>query len=162
MDDNEHALVLLLADEEATQRLGSRLAGIVAPGLRIYLRGPLGAGKTTLVRALLHALGHAGRVKSPSYTLVEPYTISSLYLYHFDFYRFQDPNEWIDSGFRELFASDAICLVEWPDKAAGLLPNPDLSVAIAPDQKGRRLTISAGSPLGELCVSAMKLQAVVP
>lgn len=162
MHHNERTLHLQLDDEAATRQLGSQLAKRVAPGMRVYLHGPLGAGKTTLVRALLHALGHVGPVKSPSYALVEPYTISSLYLYHFDFYRFRDPNEWHDSGFRELFASPAICLVEWPDKARGLLPEPDLDINIethdiVPDHEGRRAVLTAGSPLGELCVSALSL-----
>ena len=124
--------------------------------MRIFLRGGLGAGKTTLVRGLLHALGHTGRVKSPSYTLVEPYTISSLYLYHFDFYRFRDPNEWTDAGFRELFASRAVCLVEWPEKAEGLLPHPDLDIQLAAWEQGRRAVLVAHSDSGEQCVSALK------
>ena len=171
MHHSERTLCVQLADEAATQRLGVQLAKQVAPGMRVYLNGPLGAGKTTLVRALLHTLGHVGRVKSPSYALVEPYTVSSLYLYHFDFYRFRDPNEWHDSGFRELFAGPAICLVEWPEKAQGLLPAPDLDIDItpsditpgdiapediAPDHQGRRAVLTAGSPLGEQCVSALR------
>ncbi len=176
MHHSERTLCVQLADEAATQRLGAQLAKRVASGMRVYLSGPLGAGKTTLVRALLHGLGHVGRVKSPSYALVEPYIISSLYLYHFDFYRFRDPNEWHDSGFRELFASPAICLVEWPDKAHGLLPEPDLAIDItpsditpsvitpgnitpddvAPHHQGRRAVLTAGSPLGEQCVSALR------
>lgn len=124
--------------------------------MHIFLRGELGAGKTTLVRGLLHALGHKGRVKSPSYALVEPYTISRLYLYHFDFYRFRDPNEWTDSGFRELFASRAVCLVEWPEKADGLLQHPDLDIHLAAWEQGRRAVLVALSDSGEQCVSALK------
>ena len=115
-----------MPDEAATARLGAKLAGALAPGLRIYLRGDLGAGKTTLARALLRALGFRGRVKSPSYALVELYSISSLDLYHFDFFRFGDPKEWSDAGFREYFHGDAVCLVEWPEKGGDVRPRPDL------------------------------------
>ncbi len=156
MHHSEHTLSLQLQDEAATKRLGTLLAPQLVPGMRIYLRGELGAGKTTLVRALLHARGHKGRVKSPSYALVEPYTISRLYLYHFDFYRFHDPNEWTDSGFRELFASRAVCLVEWPEKAGGLLPQPDLDIHLAAWGKGRRAVLIAHDDPGKRCVSALK------
>ena len=110
-------LTLRLSDEAATNALGAALAGTLAPGMVVWLDGDLGAGKTTLVRALLRALGHAGPVKSPTYTLVELYSVSSLYLYHFDFYRFNDPEEFDDAGLGEYFRKDAVCLVEWPDKA---------------------------------------------
>lgn len=156
MHHNEPVLQLQLADEAATMRLGKRLAELISPGMRIYLDGQLGAGKTTLVRALLHALGHTGRVKSPSYTLVESYTLSRLYLYHFDFYRFKDPNEWIDSGFREMFASQAACLVEWPDKALGLLPEADLEILIVVQGEGRLATLTGRSKAGQQCVSALR------
>jgi tRNA threonylcarbamoyladenosine biosynthesis protein TsaE len=158
MDHKEPAFCMPLPDEAATQQLGMSLAGQLTPGMRIYLTGQLGAGKTTLVRAMLNALGHAGRVKSPSYTLVESYTISRLYLYHFDFYRFKDPNEWIDSGFRDLFAGDAVCLVEWPEKALGFLPEPDLEISMAVESTGRCATLTAHSEPGKRCVSALKLQ----
>jgi tRNA threonylcarbamoyladenosine biosynthesis protein TsaE len=149
-------LHLHLPDLAATERLGALLAGVLRPGLKIYLSGDLGSGKTTLVRALLRAAGHAGRVKSPTYTLVELYVISKLYLYHFDFYRFRDPEEWQDAGFREHFDSPAICLVEWPEKAAGLLPPADLDIAIEINQSGRDITISANSASGENCLIALQ------
>jgi len=160
------ALHLHLPDLAATERLGAQLARVLRPGLKIYLRGDLGSGKTTLVRALLQTAGHAGRVKSPTYTLVELYVISKLYLYHFDFYRFRDPEEWLDAGFREYFDGAAVCLVEWPEKAAGLLPEADLEVAIAlpngPDGRsneqdsGRDITITATSAAGETCLTALQ------
>jgi tRNA threonylcarbamoyladenosine biosynthesis protein TsaE len=111
-----------LHDEAATQALGSALARSLSPGLTIYLIGELGAGKTTLTRALLYAAGHTGRVKSPTYTLVEPYTIllgdGAQRLLHFDLYRMQDAEEFLDAGFREEFDGKTICIVEWPQKAA--------------------------------------------
>jgi len=138
-----------LPDEAATARLGAALAAGVAPGRALYLRGDLGAGKTTLVRGLLRALGYAGRVKSPSYTLVEVYVLSSLNLYHFDFYRFKDRSEWINSGFRDYFNPDSICIVEWPERAEGLLAPPDLDLALAFSGPGREATITAHTAAGE-------------
>src|SRR5688572_19776887 len=112
---------LSLPAAEATERLGAALARGAEAGRVLHLRGELGAGKTTVVRGLLRALGYGGRVKSPTYTLVEPYAISKLHLYHFDFYRFKDRTEWLSSGFREYFNDAALCLVEWPERAGGLL-----------------------------------------
>ena len=111
-----------LPDEAATLALGALVARGLQPGLNIYLSGELGAGKTTFVRGLLRELGFEGRVKSPTYALVELYVISRLNLYHFDFYRFRDPEEWHEAGFRDLFSASNICLVEWPEKARDLLP----------------------------------------
>ena len=143
-----------MPDEAATSRLGARLAPLLQPGMRIYLSGELGSGKTALVRSILRALGHAGPVKSPSYALVEAYVISSLYLYHFDFYRFRSEAELTDAGFEELIDSQAVCLVEWPEKA-GQLPEPDIAIAFSPAGAGRRVTIEARSEAGERCVSAL-------
>ena len=128
----------------------------------VWLDGDLGAGKTTLVRALLRALGHAGPVKSPTYTLVELYSVSSLYLYHFDFYRFNDPEEFDDAGLGEYFRSDSICLVEWPDKAAGHVPHADLAVVfrfadVAPE-RGRVVELEARSAAGAQCLNAFRAQ----
>lgn len=132
--------------------LGAALAVGLKPGMVVYLIGELGAGKTTLARGILHALGVADRVKSPTYTLVEPYTISSLYLYHFDFYRLKYPNEWVDAGLREYFNSTALCLVEWPDKADGQLPAPDVTIEMAVAGDGRSITISAETEAGRNCL----------
>jgi tRNA threonylcarbamoyladenosine biosynthesis protein TsaE len=142
-----------LPDEAASIALAAKLAPCLSPGLVAYLEGDLGAGKTTLVRALLRALGHQGPVKSPTYTLVEVYVVSSLYWYHFDFYRFNHPEEFVDAGLGEYFRNDSVCLVEWPDKAAGFVPPPDLVVALGFEQDGRRVTLSARSPEGGQCLN---------
>jgi tRNA threonylcarbamoyladenosine biosynthesis protein TsaE len=140
---------LELADEAATLRLGAALAAGVAPGRVMHLSGELGSGKTSLVRGLLRALGHTGRVKSPTYPLVELYVVSRLHLYHFDFYRFKNRSEWLDSGFREHFNAQTACIVEWPERAGGLLPPPDLAVRLEIAGSGRRAWLSAASPRGE-------------
>lgn len=120
----------------------------VVPGRTLFLQGDLGTGKTTLVRGLLRALGYQGRVKSPTYPLVELYVVSRLHLYHFDFYRFKDQTEWLDSGFREYFDGRAACVVEWPERAAGLLALPDLSLRLEMAGPGRRAWLSAPTPAG--------------
>ncbi len=146
---------LFLPDEAATLALGAALAPRLEPGMVLALRGELGAGKTTLVRGLLRALGHAGRVKSPTYTLVEVYELSRLSLYHFDFYRFHDPSEWIEAGFRDMFSGRAVCLVEWPERARGQLPPADLDIALELTEPGRTATLTACSPAGERLLSAL-------
>ena len=122
------------------------------PGLRdahIDLHGPLGAGKTTFVRHLLCALGVQGRIKSPTYTVLEPYTLPGLDILHFDFYRFNHASEWDDAGFRDLFAQPGLKLCEWPERAAGRLPAADLQLHIEPlDGEARRVTLHAGSARG--------------
>ncbi len=145
-----------------TDALGIALAPLLQPGMVVFLRGDLGAGKTALARAILRALGFPGKVKSPTYTLVELYTVSRLSLYHFDFYRFNDAREWTDAGFREYFNPHSVCLVEWPEKAQGLLPVPDLSVSLetleiegAPDS-GRRAELTAGSAQGRTCLRELR------
>jgi tRNA threonylcarbamoyladenosine biosynthesis protein TsaE len=140
---------LELPDEAATLRLGAALSVGVAAGRTLYLSGELGSGKTTLVRGLLRALGHAGRVKSPSYPLVELYVVSSLNLYHFDFYRIKDQAEWQDSGFREYFNAQSACVVEWPERAGGQLPPPTLAILLEIAGSGRRATLTTGSPAGD-------------
>jgi tRNA threonylcarbamoyladenosine biosynthesis protein TsaE len=144
-----------LPDEAATLALGSRLASALAPGIAIWLRGNLGAGKTTLTRGLLRGLGFEGKVKSPTYTLVESYVISGLYLYHFDLYRFADPEEWEAAGFREYFNRDTVCLVEWPEKAEEMLPAPDLEIRLAVSGAGREAVLSAHTEQGEECLKKL-------
>ncbi len=145
-----------LPDESATLALGAALAATLEPGVAIHLSGGLGAGKTTLSRGMLRAMGYEGRVKSPTYTLVELYVISKLHLYHFDFYRFNDPEEWNDAGFRDLFNAANVCLVEWPERAGDLLPPPDLKVtlSVTPTQ-ARHALIQALTPRGQKLLQSL-------
>jgi len=152
---NHSALEFDLPDDAATRTLGACLAGALSPGLRIYLHGDLGAGKTTLVQGLLAALGYRGRVKSPTYTLLELYDISRLNLYHFDFYRFRDKNEWREAGFSDYFGGDGICLVEWPEKAGDDLPPPDLDITLDICGNARRAHVLAQSMAGILCCESL-------
>jgi tRNA threonylcarbamoyladenosine biosynthesis protein TsaE len=116
----------------------------------IALHGDLGAGKTTFVRHLLRALGVAGRIKSPTYAVVEPHETAAFPAWHFDFYRFNDPREWEDAGFRDLFDGPGLKLAEWPEKAAGLLPPADLHLHIDLLADGsRQVRVEAGTPLGQ-------------
>jgi tRNA threonylcarbamoyladenosine biosynthesis protein TsaE len=138
-----------LSDEAATLRLGEACAAGAQPGLVLHLRGELGAGKTTLVRGLLRALGHRGRVKSPTYTLVEPYTDLRLNLYHFDFYRFKDRSEWVSSGFREHFNPASLCIVEWPERAEDLIAPPDLDIQLRYQGEARTAALTARTHAGE-------------
>jgi len=151
--------VFHLPDEAATQRLGQWLAPALQPGMVIFLEGDLGAGKTTLVRALIRALGYAGPVKSPTYSLVEVYVISSLYLYHFDFYRFESPEEFLDAGLDEYFNDNAVCLVEWPERAQGCVPAPDLRLRLQHAGSGRVLEAVAPSLEGQQCIRAINTAA---
>jgi tRNA threonylcarbamoyladenosine biosynthesis protein TsaE len=143
-----------LANEEDTLALGRALAPLLEPGMVLHLRGDLGAGKTTLARGILRGLGHEGRVKSPTYTLVEPYQFSRLYLYHFDFYRFLDPEELANSGFRDYFNAESVCLVEWPEKAPDL-PAADLDISMRPDGEGREIVITAHTEAGRRCLDKL-------
>lgn len=141
-------LTFELPDAEATRTFGRRLAGLLEPGLVVYLSGPLGAGKTSLCSAIIGALGHPGPVKSPTYTLVEPYLLTLGNVYHFDLYRLADPEEleWI--GARDYFDGSSLCLIEWPERGAGALPRPDLVLELAPAGGGRRLRASAAGARG--------------
>lgn len=137
-------------DEAATHSFAAGLA--MQPAISnafIELRGDLGAGKTTLVRHLLRALGVSGRIKSPTYAVVEPYELPGLNVWHFDFYRFSDPREWEEAGFRDIFASPGLKLAEWPEKVAGHLPLADLVVQLATvDASARQVTLTAQTPIG--------------
>lgn len=120
----------------------------------VTLEGDLGAGKTTLVRGLLEGLGYTGKVKSPTYALVEPHVVSGLNLYHFDFYRLNQPEEYLEAGLDEYFAGQGVCLVEWPDKAAPYLPAPDLRVELAVVGNSREARLQAVSERGRACLNA--------
>jgi tRNA threonylcarbamoyladenosine biosynthesis protein TsaE len=139
---------LSLPDEAATLRLGAALAAGAANGLVLYLKGELGSGKTSLARGLIQGLGHPGRVKSPTYTLLEPYSLLRLNLYHFDFYRFKDRSEWLSSGFREYFNPESLCIVEWPERAGDLLAPPDLEIQMQYDAQARTAMPVAHSARG--------------
>jgi tRNA threonylcarbamoyladenosine biosynthesis protein TsaE len=128
-----------LADAAATEACGARLAGCCEAGLLVFLQGELGAGKTTLVRGLLRALGYAGPVKSPTYTLVESYRLRGLAVHHLDLYRLGDAEELEWLGIRDLLAGDALCLIEWPERGAGVLPQPDLLLRLDYQGQGRRV-----------------------
>ena len=144
----------LLPDAAATADAGARLAPGLAPGMLVTLSGELGAGKTTLVRGMLRRLGWAGSVKSPTYTLLEHYVVSSLYFYHFDLYRFEDPEEWDRAGFSEYLRPDTVCVLEWPERAAGWLPPGDIELHFEHADLARLLTGRATSTVGSACLDA--------
>jgi tRNA threonylcarbamoyladenosine biosynthesis protein TsaE len=150
---DDKAIGMILPDEVATLALGGALAPLLLPGMVIFLEGDLGAGKTTLVRGMLRALGYENKVKSPTFTLVEDYAISRLNFYHFDFYRFEQPEEFLDGGFDEYFQGAAICLVEWPDKAGGHLPPADLRLRFTVVDDGRMVEVSACTAEGRRCLT---------
>ena len=154
MDDSS-VWSLRLADEAATLAAGRQLARGLGGGVIVTLHGDLGAGKTTLTRSVLAGLGHVGRVRSPTYTLVEPYELPTLAVYHFDLYRFADPAEWRDAGFAEYFGPHSLCLLEWPEKAQGCLPPADLAIHLDLDGDGRQLTVTALTPRGKQCLSIL-------
>jgi tRNA threonylcarbamoyladenosine biosynthesis protein TsaE len=136
--------------ESELEGFAQRLARLATANLIIYLRGPLGAGKTTFARGFLRGLGYTGVVKSPTYTLVEPYSFASdLTCYHFDLYRLADPEELEFAGVRDYFNPSSICLVEWPEKAAGFLAAADIECELEHHQQGRKMKLSACSVRGE-------------
>jgi tRNA threonylcarbamoyladenosine biosynthesis protein TsaE len=154
---NSNDITLTLDDEAATLACGARFSSILLPGLNVFLHGDLGAGKTTFVRGVLQGLGHVGKVKSPTYTLVEPYlfelnNFSRFSFYHFDLYRFNSEEEWDAAGFREYFNAQSVCMIEWPEKAEHVLPQPDIHVQLSLDSSGRKIQFSAGSVLGTQCL----------
>jgi tRNA threonylcarbamoyladenosine biosynthesis protein TsaE len=163
-------LTLELPDEHATDALGYALAHLAADlttdshgkllpgpaaGGRIHLKGDLGSGKTALVRALLRQCNISGRIKSPSYALLESYKVSNLYFYHLDFYRFSEDADWLDAGFRDLFKNNALILIEWPERAGTLLSDPDLLIELSYAGLGRIVTLSAYSEKGLSWINAL-------
>lgn len=158
---------LYLPDESATNALAAALAPMLVgrhsalsgatAGGRIHLRGDLGAGKTSFARALLRAAGVQGRIKSPSYALMESYNVSSLQFYHLDFYRFNNPEEWADAGFRDILEENAVVLIEWPEQAGALLPPPDLDIHLEYADTGRHASFTAHSNKGKLWLTTLAL-----
>ncbi|WP_166218771.1 tRNA (adenosine(37)-N6)-threonylcarbamoyltransferase complex ATPase subunit type 1 TsaE [Pseudomonas atagonensis] len=151
-------VTLYLADEQAMSDFGARIARVTQGHGLIFLEGNLGMGKTTLSRGIIRGLGHVGAVKSPTFTLVEPYEIGDIRAFHFDLYRLVDPEELEFLGIRDYFEDDALCLIEWPDKGAGFLPKPDLTITISPQDSGRSLKILSQSSRGEAWCAALALE----
>ncbi|MEO1890018.1 MAG: tRNA (adenosine(37)-N6)-threonylcarbamoyltransferase complex ATPase subunit type 1 TsaE [Cycloclasticus sp.] len=133
---------MIIKDEQAMLAAGKELVAQLSPGMLVFLQGDLGAGKTTLVRGVLNAMGHKGSVKSPTYNLVEPYTINGQTVFHFDLYRLMDAEELEYMGIRDYLNEQSICFVEWPDNGKGLLPNPDVLIEIIINGDQRKLLIS--------------------
>jgi len=140
---------LQIESPEAMEEFGRQLGQNCKEGTRIYLRGDLGTGKTTLVRGFLRARGYAGKVKSPTYTLVEPYELAGIDIFHFDLYRLDHADELAYIGYRDYFGAQSIILLEWPEKADGLLVSPDLLVIIHMADQGRQLEIQGQSATGQ-------------
>lgn len=147
-----------LENEQETVKLGGALAKLCSKQTTIYLHGTLGSGKTTFSRGFITSLGHKGKVKSPTYTLVEPYLLDQCQIYHFDLYRLADPEELEFMGIRDYFTSNAICLIEWPEKGHGLLPNSDLDIELCyyGDDK-RSIILSANSHYGTTLINQLEL-----
>jgi tRNA threonylcarbamoyladenosine biosynthesis protein TsaE len=150
-------LELFAADEEAMLALGARIATVTGGVGIIYLHGDLGAGKTTLSRGIIRGLGHTGAVKSPTFTLVEPYEMGAVRAFHFDLYRLVDAEELEYLGVRDYFDGDALCLVEWPQRGAGVLPKADMDITISPQGAGRALRLQAQGERGTAWCAALAI-----
>jgi tRNA threonylcarbamoyladenosine biosynthesis protein TsaE len=144
-----------LEDEAATVAMGNQLAAVLRAGGVIYLHGDLGAGKTTLSRGIVQGLGHSGKVKSPTYTLVEPYELPEVNVYHFDLYRLGDPEELEYMGIRDYFNAQSVCIIEWPEKGQGFIPVPDLDVVMRYDGQAREISLKACSSRGQAMIEKL-------
>ena len=140
----------------ATIEAGKSFAAYLPKGIVVFLHGDLGAGKTTFVRGVLQGLGHSGRVKSPTYTIVEPYNVSGREFNHFDLYRFNDEEEWEMAGFREYLNDESVCMIEWPEKAANLLPDADIDIELSHIEQGRSIKYIANTDKALQLLSQMK------
>jgi tRNA threonylcarbamoyladenosine biosynthesis protein TsaE len=157
---NEFSVSIVCNEEHETSQLAKRLAALLLGngigGLTVYLEGDLGAGKTTFSRGFLHSLGHNGSVKSPTYTLVEPYEINKISVFHFDLYRLADPEELEFMGIRDYFHDNSLCLIEWPDKGFGLLAAPDIKMEISFDGNDRVFKLSTNKQTMEDCLKVLQ------
>jgi len=149
-------MLFSLKDESETIALGAKMASVLIGGEIIFLKGELGAGKTTFVRGLLNALGHSGTVKSPTYTLIEPYSIAGIDVYHFDLYRINDPEELEAMGIRDYCDGEAICLFEWPEQGADVLPEADIVLFLSQVTSGREVEFRPNSVTGENILKSIK------
>jgi tRNA threonylcarbamoyladenosine biosynthesis protein TsaE len=155
MSESKREGALHLVDERATAEFAATLAQHLGGGFVIFLQGQLGSGKTTLVRGILRSLGHAGAVKSPTYTLVEPYDFEGLSVYHFDLYRLGDPEELELLGIRDYFNSDSVAFIEWPQCGQGFLPAADLELSIEVRGKARDVTWRANNEKAAALMAAL-------
>ena len=146
-------LKILLSNEKNTLDLGENLSAHLFEGLLIFLKGDLGAGKTTLARGIIRGLGYVGSVKSPTYSLFEQYEFDAFTLNHFDLYRFTDSNEWLASGFQEYINSYDVTLIEWPEKSAEFLPKPDLEIELLYKNDRRLVHINSFTEKGYKCLA---------
>jgi len=158
--DNKDTLTFYLKEEADTRALGAALSRILEKGLCIHLKGELGSGKTTLTRALLHATGYQGKVKSPTYTLVEPYSImldgEKAELLHFDLYRMGCAEEFLDAGFRDTHDDTTIHIIEWAENADELLGTPDIAISLSLHGQGRQAVLSPVSEKGKKCLNKLQ------
>ena len=150
-------MIIPLKNETETTEIGSKLASYLKGGEVIYLKGDLGAGKTTFVRGALNGLGHTGNVKSPTFTIVEPYSIDDHVIYHFDLYRLDDPEELESLGIRDYCDGQSICFFEWPEKGGDFLPDADILISLSYQNEGRALEISTFSEIGDSIIGNLSI-----